>query len=42
MSMVCRVLCSKSILTEIIVHKADEPNAVIDFLETELLAGEDG
>jgi hypothetical protein len=29
-------------ISEIIVHEADEPNAVVDFLDAELLAGEHG
>jgi hypothetical protein len=29
-------------VTEIIVHEAYEPNAVVDFLDAELLAGRDG
>jgi hypothetical protein len=27
-------------ITEIIVHEADEPNALVDFFDSELLAGE--
>jgi hypothetical protein len=29
-------------VSKIIMHEADEPNAVIDFLDAEFLAGEDG
>nr|WP_194295367.1 hypothetical protein [Bradyrhizobium brasilense] len=29
-------------VSQIIVHEADEPNAVIDFLDAELLAGQHG
>jgi len=29
-------------VTEIVGHEADEPNAVVDFLDSEPLAGEDG
>jgi hypothetical protein len=39
LSMVCKVLCSKS---EIIVHETDEPNALVNFLDSEPLTGEDG
>ena len=39
--MVCKVLCSRSI-SQIIVHEADEPNAVFDFFDSEPLPGHDG
>jgi hypothetical protein len=29
-------------ISQIIVHEACEPNAVVDFLDAELLAGQDG
>jgi len=29
-------------VSEIVVHEGDEPDAVIDFLDSEGLAGEDG
>jgi hypothetical protein len=29
-------------VSQIIVHEAEEPNAVVDFLDAELLAGQDG
>jgi hypothetical protein len=36
----CKVLCSRSKYPRFIVHEADEPNARVDFLDAELLAGE--
>jgi len=38
----CKVLCSRSIYPKIVVHEADEPNALVDFLDPEALTGEDG
>jgi hypothetical protein len=29
-------------IAEIVVHKADDPNAVVDLFDAEALAGEDG
>ena len=29
-------------VTEIVVHEADEPNAIVDFLDAEFLAGQHG
>jgi hypothetical protein len=29
-------------ISQIIVHEADEPNAIIDFLDAEFLAGQNG
>ena len=29
-------------VSEIVMHEADEPNAVVDFLDAELLAGQHG
>jgi hypothetical protein len=29
-------------VTEIVAHEADDPNAIVDFLATESLAGQDG
>ena len=29
-------------VSQVVVHEADEPNAVVDFLDAELLAGQHG
>jgi hypothetical protein len=38
----CKVLCSRSIYSQIIVDEADEPNSLVDLLDAEALSGEDG
>ena len=38
----CRVFCSRSDEAEIVVHEADDPNAVVDLLDAEALTGEHG
>jgi hypothetical protein len=38
----CRVFCSRSKYPRSVVHEADEPNALVDFLDSEPLTGQDG
>ena len=38
----CKVFCSRVEVSEIVLHEADEPNAVVDFLDAEFLTGEHG
>ena len=42
LSMVCSVFLLQVDVSEIMVHEADEPNAVIHLLYSEPLAGQDG
>jgi hypothetical protein len=38
----CKVFLLQVEVSEIIVHEADEPNAVVDFLDAEFLASQHG
>ena len=37
----CKVFSSRSMKTEMVAHKAYEPNTVVDLFDSEALAGKD-